>query len=204
MNVFLGARHVHVHGHVYMVVFLGQGHSRLNLSYLGFFCSLGLGGTGRVCTGVLVSGALGVSGSVGERHGRSGISYSNQSARTSISSLVTSPILFAQRRNALPVRELFLADGKLVTEVAQVLPAAWLSTHGHGGRISERAAASHGAYRERRQSARPLHRVEGLAVIEATPDGAQRVIATSAIWLEPLSGVGGGTLNGLLARRLAG
>ena len=79
------------------------------------------------------------------------------------------------------MRELFLADGKLVTEVAQVRPAAWLSTHGHGGRISERAAAYHGAYRERRQSARPLHRVEGLAVIEATPDGAQRVIATSAI-----------------------
>ena len=63
MNVFLGARHVHVHGHVYMVVFLGQGHSRLNLGYLGSFCSLGLGGTGWVCTGVLVSGARDVSGS---------------------------------------------------------------------------------------------------------------------------------------------
>ena len=43
--------------------FLGQGHSRLNLGYLGSFCSLGLGGTGRVCTGVLVSGARRVSGS---------------------------------------------------------------------------------------------------------------------------------------------
>ena len=52
-----------MYGHTYVAEFLGQGHSRLNLGYLGSFCSLGLGGTGRVCTGVLVSGARRVSGS---------------------------------------------------------------------------------------------------------------------------------------------